>query len=1409
MEINLSKMNENNLVNFSDSLTNPLSNPLLADSSFPVLSQFGNNVRSSYGQVVDLPTFAQETSAGLTSEINYIAEVKGNDPLVGGNGQDLLVGSVGEYGFVNSDPFTTQSPHLFEQVSRDWFNQVNQEAYPLIGIIDSNFSASNADINYNNLILGRDSIENDNNPLSSIGSSSEHGTNVLGIIGATRNNNLGIDGLNDKATIWLSSAIGSGKWADSVIEFVDKAKSLGQKNAVLNLSFDLTEISSDGSVTPRTQLTSAELAALNYAQQNQVIIVAAAGNSGVDQMSALGRASRLFDNILTVGAADGDGRADYSNYGESLDILANGGTLNNPVFSLSAIAKDGIAPVVGTSIATAEVTGAISRVWGANPDLNYRQVLDVIKESARDLGQSGWDAQTGFGLLDIRKALELVGSTAPTLHDFVSDTGSRSLVLETERWYDNGEALASERTVGLFDSFNPLKQAEKQISGWIDRGKNEVSKKLGNLTALVRNSGISGLKNEISGYVGRLNSARSQLDNLFNDVFRSPIATLQSNISALARQIPSLPSVDSLLPDVNNLSVNLRSSIDNVNKQFADISKSVESLVKNFDFQAADVFSGKTTSVADAYKKIADLDKQILSLGDGLTGELSSILQSSVSLPTQTLQPLRATVDSLASSTNRILSQFDLNGLWNTANSRARGIFNEVNGAISGINNRANGLIDSVTRSIDSAGRNATNAITSIANSILPNWVPKSIRDRLLSAIDDPIAPAIKAAKNLLSNEFTNFARSSWNSIAGQLTSLDRSLSGYVNSAFNTARNSLPTLTDFANASSRLNSLETAANSRVSSIIGDLGQRFSPTPIINGLKNTVEQFSSTLDQKISDGFSKFNSTVTEKVKSIWEDTQNVATQLDKEVLGIEQSLKDIDAILKNPGSLDDIARRRYEDLKKKYESAKAFVNDKLLNPVLDKTLDILDQGPDLISLGLKPLSTSALNLEELWKEKWSPMIDKILGSVDNSYNSYTKFASAVINVLEGQYEQAWGDLKKAFSSSSIGQIVEAGKFALRGKWEDAGKTVLSAFGLPTDFLENQSKRFLSSNAVTSAAVQVLNATGVSVKTAEAALDGIGGIDKYNDDDQIQAVLNVIGQYNIPLVSYVAKAANLAYDLARAGKDFVSNPEAGTKRLISGVLSLVKVQNASDWVDAAFYLKDVLRAPQVEKDNLYVEAIGSVLEAIDVRNGKNWSNGAYALFNAAKGDQSKFAGATADIIIAAVDIDKNKQQNLNNWATNVWKAISDPKNSVSVIEKYLEGEAKIKLKSSFDLKDAQVNALMGLVKDVWQEKYDNALRKGFDLAGFGQQGTALVGAFKDLGSKDYTSAIAKLVGAVGGSSIAATFVQVGEAIDKVKWNLDFDEPKQNALIAILNAVGSNNPNLQKQQALKAFAGTQKA
>ena len=279
---------------------------------------------------------------------------------------------------------------------------------PLIGVIDTGFSGNNPDLDYRRFKLGSDRISNDGNPFLSPGEGNEHGTHILGLIAATQGNGIGIEGINDKAPIWLGRAVGGGNWADSLSEFVGTAKYSGYKNAVVNLSLDLTQVNPDGTVTTRYELTPKEREAIEFARQNHVLIVTAAGNDG-GVMSVLGQASQEFDNIITVGASNEFDRANYSSYGAGLDIVTEGGTIDQPVTSTvgSSVGK-----MAGTSVAAAKATGVASLVWAANPNLNFKQVISILESTTTDLKTLGWDGETGFGLLNSAAAVELAKKTA-------------------------------------------------------------------------------------------------------------------------------------------------------------------------------------------------------------------------------------------------------------------------------------------------------------------------------------------------------------------------------------------------------------------------------------------------------------------------------------------------------------------------------------------------------------------------------------------------------------------------------------------------------------------------------------------------------------------------------------------------------------------------------------------------------------------------------------------------------------------------------------------------------------------------------------------------------------------------------------------------------------------------------------
>ena len=195
--------------------------------------------------------------------------------------------------------------------------------------------------------------------------------------------------------------IGQNNWAAELIKFVEQLKARGETGGIANLSFDLAQVDEIGQTT-RYAITPEEQIALNYARENNVLLVVASGNTG-DRMSALGAAAEDFDNIITVGAVNSwEEVTAYSSRGEGLTLVAPGGEYQNDPDAF-----------VGTSRASAYVTGAASLVWATNPELSYLQVKEILTSTATDLGPDGWDVDSGAGLLDVTEALLLARSIDP------------------------------------------------------------------------------------------------------------------------------------------------------------------------------------------------------------------------------------------------------------------------------------------------------------------------------------------------------------------------------------------------------------------------------------------------------------------------------------------------------------------------------------------------------------------------------------------------------------------------------------------------------------------------------------------------------------------------------------------------------------------------------------------------------------------------------------------------------------------------------------------------------------------------------------------------------------------------------------------------------------------------------------
>ena len=217
-----------------------------------------------------------------------------------------------------------------------------------------------------------------------------HGTGVAGTVGAIGNNGIGTVGINWNARIMnvkvddVSGVLSVANIATGIRWAVDNGA------RIINLSLSTTS----DSVTLKS--------AIDYAYNNGVALFAATGNQGTSTVNYPAR----YSNVMGVGmSANGTTRSAASNYGSGLDVM--GLSAYNTTNS-----SGGYANMSGTSFATPQVSGLASLIWAINSNLTNSQVYELIKQGATPLG-GGFNTQTGYGLINVGKTLELAKATLP------------------------------------------------------------------------------------------------------------------------------------------------------------------------------------------------------------------------------------------------------------------------------------------------------------------------------------------------------------------------------------------------------------------------------------------------------------------------------------------------------------------------------------------------------------------------------------------------------------------------------------------------------------------------------------------------------------------------------------------------------------------------------------------------------------------------------------------------------------------------------------------------------------------------------------------------------------------------------------------------------------------------------------
>lgn len=229
------------------------------------------------------------------------------------------------------------------------------------------------------------------------GPRSDHGTHVAGIVGAIRNNSIGMDGIASNVKLMIVRAVPDGDERDKdVANAIRYAVENGAN--IINMSFGKA-------YSPQKEYVDE---ALKFADKNNVLLVNAAGNSGENIDSTANFPNKFYEdggmmnNFITVGASSwmGDSltAAQFSNYGSRVDIFAPG------VDVYSTTPEDTYKANDGTSMASPVVAGVAALVLSHYPDLTAAQLKDVLLKSATPLSdltvyKPGSDQAVSFGSL--------------------------------------------------------------------------------------------------------------------------------------------------------------------------------------------------------------------------------------------------------------------------------------------------------------------------------------------------------------------------------------------------------------------------------------------------------------------------------------------------------------------------------------------------------------------------------------------------------------------------------------------------------------------------------------------------------------------------------------------------------------------------------------------------------------------------------------------------------------------------------------------------------------------------------------------------------------------------------------------------------------------------------------------------
>ena len=257
--------------------------------------------------------------------------------------------------------------------------------------------------------------------------SSWHGTHVAGTIAALTDNGSGVAGVAPNAKVQPLRALGKcGGYLSDIIDAITWGSGGTVAGIPANANpAEVLNMSLGGGGTCGVALQSA----IDAAVGRGTTVVVAAGNSGGDAAS---EQPASCNNVITVSAVGPTGTlADYSNYGEKVDVAAPGGSGAAPAADnvLSTLnlgttvqGAEGYAWYAGTSMAAPHVAGVVALMQSAaGTPKTPAQIEKILRNTAYANGGfpggCSYDLPCGTGIIDATAAVRVANGTDPLPSD--------------------------------------------------------------------------------------------------------------------------------------------------------------------------------------------------------------------------------------------------------------------------------------------------------------------------------------------------------------------------------------------------------------------------------------------------------------------------------------------------------------------------------------------------------------------------------------------------------------------------------------------------------------------------------------------------------------------------------------------------------------------------------------------------------------------------------------------------------------------------------------------------------------------------------------------------------------------------------------------------------------------------------